>query len=174
MSDNNELISIIVPIYNVQKYLDRCMKTLLNQTYRNIEIILVDDESPDECPKMCEEYTKIDQRVKVIHKKNGGLGFARNSGLEIAQGKYIIFVDSDDYVTENMCHLLYEAAKKYEADVVYGGIFYADGEKIKESKVVTKERVWKGKQEVKDLLLDFIATEPSTPAAVSISLESFI
>ena len=160
MSDNNELISIIVPIYNVQKYLDRCMKTLLNQTYRNIEIILVDDESPDECPKMCEEYTKIDQRVKVIHKKNGGLGFARNSGLEIAQGKYIIFVDSDDYVTENMCHLLYEAAKKYEADVVYGGIFYADGEKIKESKVVTKERVWKGKQEVKDLLLDFIATEP--------------
>ena len=106
MSDNNELISIIVPIYNVQKYLDRCMKTLLNQTYRNIEIILVDDESPDECPKMCEEYTKIDQRVKVIHKKNGGLGFARNSGLEIAQGKYIIFVDSDDYVTENMCHLL--------------------------------------------------------------------
>ena len=106
MSDNNELISIIVPIYNVQKYLDRCMKTLLNQTYRNIEIILVDDESPDECPKMCEEYAKIDQRVKVIHKKNGGLGFARNSGLEIAQGKYIIFVDSDDYVTENMCHLL--------------------------------------------------------------------
>ena len=99
MSDNNELISIIVPIYNVQKYLDRCMKTLLNQTYRNIEIILVDDESPDECTKMCEEYTKIDQRVKVIHKKNGGLGFARNSGLEIAQGKYIIFVDSDDYVT---------------------------------------------------------------------------
>ena len=69
MSDNNELISIIVPIYNVQKYLDRCMKTLLNQTYRNIEIILVDDESPDECPKMCEEYAKIDQRVKVIHKK---------------------------------------------------------------------------------------------------------
>ena len=110
MSDNNELISIIVPIYNVQKYLDRCMKTLLNQTYRNIEIILVDDESPDECPKMCEEYTKIDQRVKVIHN---------------------------------------------------GGIFYADGEKIKESKVVTKERVWKGKQEVKDLLLDFIATEPN-------------
>ena len=161
MSDNNELISIIVPIYNVQKYLDRCMKTLLNQTYRNIEIILVDDESPDECPKMCEEYAKIDQRVKVIHKKNGGLGFARNSGLEIAQGKYIIFVDSDDYVTENMCHLLYEAAKKYEADVVYGGIFYADGEKIKENKVVTKERVWKGKQEVKDLLLDFIATEPN-------------
>ncbi len=81
-----------------KKYLDRCMKTLLNQTYRNIEIILVDDESPDECPKMCEEYAKIDQRVKVIHKKNGGLGFARNSGLEIAQGKYIIFVDSDDYV----------------------------------------------------------------------------
>ena len=117
MSDNNELISIIVPIYNVQKYLDRCMKTLLNQTYRNIEIILVDDESPDECPKMCEEYTKIDQRVKVIHKKNGGLGFARNSGLEIAQGKYIIFVDSDDYINVNMVETLYFLLSENNADM---------------------------------------------------------
>lgn len=160
MLNNNELISIIVPIYNVQEYLDRCMKTLLNQTYKNIEIILVDDESPDDCPKMCDKYAKIDQRIKVIHKKNGGLGFARNSGLEIAQGKYIVFVDSDDYVTENMCELLYNAAKKYDADVVYGSIFYANGENIHENKVVTKETIWKGNKEVKQLLLDFIATKP--------------
>ena len=139
MSNNNELISIIVPVYNVQKYLDRCMNTLLNQTYKNIEIILIDDESPDSCPQMCDEYKRIDQRIKVVHKLNEGLGFARNSGLEIARGKYIIFVDSDDYVTENMCELLYQSAKKYDADVVYGGIFYADGKNIKESKAVTKK-----------------------------------
>ena len=160
MSNNNELISIIVPVYNVQKYLDRCMNTLLNQTYKNIEIILIDDESPDSCPQMCDEYKRIDQRIKVVHKLNEGLGFARNSGLEIARGKYIIFVDSDDYVTENMCELLYQSAKKYDADVVYGGIFYADGKNIKESKAVTKERIWKGNKEVKSLLLDFIATKP--------------
>ena len=99
MSNNNELISIIVPVYNVQKYLDRCMNTLLNQTYKNIEIILIDDESPDSCPQMCDEYKRIDQRIKVVHKLNEGLGFARNSGLEIARGKYIIFLLIHYYLT---------------------------------------------------------------------------
>ena len=80
MSDNNELISIIVPIYNVQKYLDRCMKTLLNQTYRNIEIILVDDGSPDNCGNICDDYARVDNRIEVIHKANGGISDARNVG----------------------------------------------------------------------------------------------
>ena len=91
-------ISIIVPIYNVEKYLDRCIQSLLHQTLKDIEIILVDDGSPDRCSQMCDEYAKIDSRIKVIHKKNAGLGYARNSGIEIASGEYIAFVDSDDYV----------------------------------------------------------------------------
>ena len=95
-------VSIIVPIYNVERFLDRCMDSLLNQTLKDIEIIMVDDGSPDNCPQMCDEYAKNDSRVKVIHKKNAGLGMARNSGLEIATGEYVAFVDSDDYVD---CHM---------------------------------------------------------------------
>ncbi|MDR2834406.1 MAG: glycosyltransferase, partial [Streptococcaceae bacterium] len=89
---NTPKISIIVPVYNVEKYLPQCMDSLLNQTLTNIEIILVDDGSPDNCPAMCDEYAKQDNRVKVVHKENGGLGYARNSGLEIANGEYITFV----------------------------------------------------------------------------------
>lgn len=90
----NPKVSIIVPIYNVEKYLDRCMESLLNQTLEDIEIIMVDDGSPDNCPKMCDEYAKKDARIKVVHKKNGGLADARNAGLDVATGKYVAFVDS--------------------------------------------------------------------------------
>ena len=90
-------ISIIVPIYNVEKYIRKCIESIINQTYRNIEIILVDDGSPDNCGKICDEYAKKDSRVKVIHKKNGGLSDARNKGTEVATGEYIMYVDSDDY-----------------------------------------------------------------------------
>ena len=95
-------VSIIVPVYNVEKYLVRCMESLLNQTLKEIEIILVDDGSPDNCPQMCDEYARRDSRVKVIHKSNAGLGYARNSGLDVAVGEYIAFVDSDDYVDTSM------------------------------------------------------------------------
>ena len=105
-------ISIIVPIYNVEKYLDRCMQSLLNQTLTDIEIIMVDDGSPDRCPQMCDEYAKKDSRIKVIHKSNAGLGYARNSGLEIATGEYVAFVDSDDYVYTQIYESLYVSAKK--------------------------------------------------------------
>lgn len=115
------LISIIVPIYNVEKYLDRCIDSLLNQTLKDIEIIMVDDGSPDNCPQMCDEYAKRDNRVKVIHKKNAGLGFARNSGLEVATGEYVAFVDSDDYVDINMYKKLYEVAGEKNADAVFCG-----------------------------------------------------
>ena len=92
----DEKVSIIVPVYNVEKYLDKCIESIVNQTYRNIEIILVDDGSPDKCPEICNEWAKKDDRIKVIHKENGGLSSARNAALEIAQGDYITFVDSDD------------------------------------------------------------------------------
>ena len=92
------LISVIVPIYKVEKYLNKCVDSIINQTYKNLEIILVDDGSPDSCPDICDKYEKKDNRVKVIHKKNGGLSDARNAGLDIANGEYISFIDSDDEI----------------------------------------------------------------------------
>lgn len=115
---NLEKISVIVPIYKVEKYLQACVESITNQTYENLEIILVDDGSPDNCPKMIDEYAKNDKRIKVIHKENGGLSSARNAGLEIATGEYVIFVDSDDSISVNNCKHLYELAKKYGADIV--------------------------------------------------------
>lgn len=93
----NPLVSVIVPVYNVEKYLRQCVESVLSQTYTDIEIILVDDGSPDKCPEICDEYAKKDARIKVIHKENGGLSSARNAGLGVACGQYVMFVDSDDY-----------------------------------------------------------------------------
>ena len=92
----NDLISIIVPVYNVEKYLDECICSLVNQTYTNLEIILIDDGSPDNCPAMCDAWAEKDSRIRVIHKKNGGLSDARNVALEVATGEFLRFVDSDD------------------------------------------------------------------------------
>ena len=118
----NELISVIVPIYNVERYLNRCLNSIVNQKYTNLEIILVDDGSPDNCPLICEEWRKKDSRIRVIHKKNAGLGFARNTGIENATGKYIIFVDSDDYIEENLVFEAYKKIKQYSADIVMFGL----------------------------------------------------
>lgn len=116
-------VSIILPIYNVEKYLDRCMQTLLGQTLREIEIVMVDDGSPDNCPVMCDRYAAADSRIKVIHKKNAGLGMARNSGLEIATGEYVAFLDSDDYVDIHTYEILYKTAIENETpQAVYCGL----------------------------------------------------
>ena len=109
---NNELISIIVPVYKVEKYLERCVKSIQEQTYTNLEIILVDDGSPDRCGQLCDEFAKLDERIKVYHKENGGISDARNYGIDKATGEYIGFVDSDDYIHESMYEKLYEAIKK--------------------------------------------------------------
>lgn len=119
-------VSIIVPIYNVEKYLDRCIQSLVNQTLNDIEIILVDDGSPDNCPSMCDEYAQKDNRIKVIHKQNAGLGYARNSGLDIATGEYVAFVDSDDYVDTTMYENLYNAAINYNVDTVFSNYYIVD------------------------------------------------
>ena len=111
------LISIIVPVYKVEKYLEKCVKSILNQTFADFELILVDDGSPDQCGKMCDEYAKMDDRVKVIHKENGGLSDARNAGINLASGKYISFVDSDDYISNDMYELLYDLITTYDADI---------------------------------------------------------
>lgn len=128
-------VSVIVPIYNVEEYLENCLCSIINQTLKEIEIILVDDGSPDRCPEICDNYALKDSRIKVIHKKNAGLGYARNSGLNIAQGEFIAFVDSDDFVEVNMFERLYEVAKDYQLDTVYcgfnqyrNGTFYPNSE----------------------------------------------
>ena len=137
-------VSIIVPVYNVEKYLDRCMSSLLNQTLKDIEIIMVDDESPDNCPQLCDEYARKDERVKVIHKKNGGLGLARNSGLEIATGEYVAFVDSDDFVDINMYQELYSTADSYDSDIVYCGFYeYKNESNVKTRQEVCRSIVYK-------------------------------
>lgn len=100
-------ISVIVPVYNVEKYLNRCVDSILNQTFEDFELILVNDGSPDNCGNICDEYAQKDNRVKVIHKKNGGVSSARNVGIDIAQGEYIMFVDSDDWINENMLNDMY-------------------------------------------------------------------
>lgn len=113
----NDLISIVVPIYNVEQYLDNCVSCILNQTYTNLEIILVDDGSPDQCGTMCDSYAERDSRVRVIHKKNGGLSDARNVGISAANGKYITCIDSDDYVSSDFIEYLYRLAENYNAEI---------------------------------------------------------
>lgn len=111
-------ISVIVPVYNSEKYLKRCIDSILNQTYKAIELILVEDGSPDNCGKICDEYAKKDKRVRVIHKTNAGVSAARNSGLEIASGNYATFVDSDDYIEPEMYGNMMEKVHQYNCDVV--------------------------------------------------------
>lgn len=111
------LISVIVPIYNVENYLKECVESILNQTYKNIEVILVDDESPDLCGEICDKYEASDRRVKVLHKKNGGLSDARNAGMKIATGEWITFVDSDDYISSDFLENLYYAIVESDSDI---------------------------------------------------------
>ena len=110
-------ISIVVPVYKVEKYIERCINSILNQTFTNFELILVNDGSPDRCGAICNDYSKRDKRIKVIHKKNEGLSAARNAGIKVATGEYIAFVDSDDFINKNMYKVLYENAIKYDADI---------------------------------------------------------
>lgn len=112
-----ELISVIVPVYKVEKYLNKCIESIVNQSYMNIEIIIVDDGSPDNCPKICDEWAKKDSRIKVIHQKNGGLSSARNTGINIAKGQYLSFIDSDDYVDKKFIESLYKAIKQENAEM---------------------------------------------------------
>jgi glycosyltransferase involved in cell wall biosynthesis len=112
-----DLISVIVPVYKVEKYLEKCIESVLKQTYTNLQIILVDDGSPDNCGKICDEYAKKDSRIEVIHKINGGLSDARNVGINRANGRYIGFVDSDDYIKEDMYEKLINLIKEYDADI---------------------------------------------------------
>ncbi len=114
---NSSLISVIVPVYKVEEYLDECIKSIVNQTYKNLEIILVDDGSPDNCPTLCDNWASKDSRIKVIHKENAGAAAARNAGINVANGDYIGFVDSDDYIEKNMYEVLLEALQNTDVKI---------------------------------------------------------
>lgn len=140
------LISIIVPVYKVEPYLTKCINSMLNQLYNNIEIILVDDGSPDNCGVICDEFAEKDKRVRVIHKKNGGQAEARNVGLDMARGEYITFIDSDDYVSNDYISHLYQLIEKYDVPISITDLIYfnkGDSPKISERtfgvKLMTKD-----------------------------------
>ena len=118
---SNHLISVIIPVYNVESYLRKCLDSVITQTYKNIEIILVDDGSPDHCGEICDEYAAKDTRIVVIHKKNEGVAAARNTALDIARGEYIMFVDSDDWVEPTFCQKALGLILEHQADIVFFG-----------------------------------------------------
>ncbi len=146
------LISVIIPVYRVEAYLRRCMDSVLAQTYRNMEIILVDDGSDDGCPAICDEYAGQDERVKVIHQKNAGLSGARNAGIEMSQGRYLAFVDSDDYLASDFLEQLYRACVDTDSDMSVCRWEYVKGEAIPE-KGSKETKVFTGRQMMANLYI---------------------
>ena len=145
----NPLISVIVPVYNTEKLLKKCVDSILVQTYKNFELFLVDDGSTDSCPTICDEYALADSRVKTIHKKNEGQGVARNMALDVASGAYISFIDSDDWVVQEMLEKLLNAAETHRADIaicglaVFNGLRLADNSYFKDIKVYDNHSLMK-------------------------------
>lgn len=137
-------ISVVVPVYNVEQYLSKCIESILNQTYRNIEIILVDDGSTDQSGKICEEFKEKDERIKVIHKGNGGLSDARNAGIEVAEGQYYSFVDSDDYLECDALESMLEAVATTNSEIAICNImrFYDDGTTSEFYNPVNEKEMW--------------------------------
>ncbi len=151
----SELISVIVPVYKVEKYLNRCVNSIINQTYRELEILLVDDGSPDRCGDLCEEYSVKDDRIHVIHKINGGLSSARNAALEIVTGKYVCCVDSDDYIHPDMIRRLYDAAINSDADIAVCSHYEEIKDKLVINGIINDETViWNREDALEKLIED--------------------
>lgn len=154
------LFSIIVPIYNVEAYLDKCVSSIRNQTLSDLEIILVDDGSPDRCPQMCDDYSVVDSRIHVVHKVNGGLSDARNAGLEVAHGEYVLFVDSDDYIAPDTCERFSEWTKK-GIDILIGDAIL-EGGFVNIGHIAPSDEVYSGQQ----YLLKSFQEQKDAPMAV--------
>ncbi len=135
-------VSVIIPVYQVEKYLDKCIASVVGQTYQNLQIILIDDGSTDRSPAICDEWKERDPRITVIHQPNGGLSRARNAGLKVATGKFVGFVDSDDWIEPNMVECLLAALQKTDADIAVGGFegFTEDSKSIPYAKAKSTER----------------------------------
>ncbi|MGJ7911446.1 glycosyltransferase family 2 protein [Neobacillus sp. LXY-1] len=154
----NETVSVVVPIYKVENYLSRCIESIVKQTYKNLEIILVNDGSPDNCGMMAEQYAKEDSRIKVLHKENGGLSDARNYGMSHVTGDFTIFVDSDDWLDEKLIERLMAIGNKFQADVVQAAFYYAyDDYLLFDSKLYPKEKhpiIYHNKELMKQLVMN--------------------
>ncbi len=151
--ENHDLISVIVPIYKVELYLTKCVDSILGQTYQNIEVILIDDGSPDACPAICDRYAEQDTRVRVIHKENGGLSSARNAGLDAATGGLVVFTDPDDWMESDMLELLVGNMRAYESDIAECG-WFAVKEGVAKPEKFFGESACYSNQEAMYLLLD--------------------
>lgn len=156
MNENKPLISIIVPVYKVELYLERCIRSITSQTYKNLEIILVDDGSPDRCGEICEALVQSDSRIRVYHKENGGLSDARNFGVERASGKYIAFIDSDDYIATNYIEYLLNLLNKHNADIAccYNTQTYGDTADYRTNDEISNECLLTGKEACRKLFGD--------------------
>lgn len=160
---DNVSVSIIVAIYNVEKYINRCIESLVNQTYKNIEIILVDDGSSDNSSKICDGWASKDSRIRVVHKKNGGLSDARNAGLNAAKGEYVCFVDGDDFVEKELVDLTYTSARENNVDIVVYSNYDVTSKniKIRHNLTVSKSIYW-GKEDILQLFKESIGTMPNS------------
>ncbi|EGC90838.1 glycosyltransferase, group 2 family protein [Turicibacter sp. HGF1] len=170
----SQLVTIVVPIYNVENYLERCLESIVNQTYKNLEIILVDDGSPDKCPRICDDWAKKDSRIKVIHKTNAGLGMARNSGIDNATGEYICFFDSDDYVERNTIELALRSAIKYDSDIVIFGMNLVDQDKNIYQTIIpnTDKEYFKG-DEIKNFIVpNMLSYDPVSGKKLDFNMSS--
>ena len=147
-----ELISVVVPVYKVEKYLDHCVKSIVEQSYRNLEIILVDDGSPDRCPLKCNEWAKRDDRIRVIHKQNGGLSDARNTGLQMATGNYISFIDSDDWISMDFYENLYRSITESNAQIAASGIVWAYNDHLQYDKFTYNQQIFSPEEALKTLI----------------------
>lgn len=147
-------LSIVIPIFNTENYLDRCIESIINQEYREIEVILVDDGSPDKCPQKCDEWAEKDKRIQVIHKTNEGLGMARNTGIDNATGNYILFVDSDDYIVEHSLVKIVTAIKHYKTELLLFGFNFVDSKGIiKKQRIPTTEKLFYEGNEIQEYIL---------------------
>ncbi len=144
--NQSPLISIIIPVYNVEKYLDKCIASVVNQTYTNLEIILIDDGSPDNCPAICDQWQEKDSRIKVIHRENGGLSVARNNGIDACSGSYVQFVDSDDYIETNTVECLLHACLETDAEVSCCGYVKEYANRINYNPITDVRQCYEGEE----------------------------
>jgi len=163
-------VSIVVPVYNVERYLERCVKSLLNQTYKNVEIILVDDGSTDSSPQLCKSLTKLHSNIKCIHKNNNGLGMARNTGIDIATGDFVIFIDSDDWCDQNLIEKLIDYSEKYSASTVISGLKRVDSiGTVKKIENHYEEECFRGEQVKRNFLPRIIGRSPQKRDSFAVS-----